>query len=113
MASTTLAEAIRTCPSYLVSPVVGSVAGNPGAADRDRSAEARNKMNRNKVPALHEAETSELQAIVGGHLVGPIVGNTLNNNPMPSPRFATQVQLSVPAGNYPVPDPWLAAAPRQ
>ena len=53
-------------PEQEVSPVVGESAGDPGTKG-DRRMNDKNKLTKNDEElALHEVETSELQAIVGG-----------------------------------------------
>jgi hypothetical protein len=68
-------EAFGRCavdgPWQQISPVVGEAAGNPGTTKGERTMNDMKKITKNEEqPALHEVETAELQAIVGGHLVG-------------------------------------------
>jgi hypothetical protein len=64
-----------------------------------------NPMNKHEEPALHEMETSELQAIAGGHVeVHVPVSYPPGGYPLPSPWRAA---------GYPVPDPWLVAGQQQ
>jgi hypothetical protein len=59
------------CSEQQVLPVVGGAAGHPGTTFGDRTMTEKNQLTKTEEgTALHEVESAELQAIVGGYLAG-------------------------------------------
>jgi hypothetical protein len=83
-----LAKRAVDLPTQPVTPVVGGAAGHPGTTDGERTMNDTNKLTRTEEePALHEVETSKLQAIVGGHLAGHTEPPPQNGYPWPTPAL--------------------------
>jgi hypothetical protein len=96
-------------PRQQVTPMVGGAAGNPGTTDGDRTMNEKNELTKNdKGPALHEVETAELQAIVGGQAGGHGHSDALLLGG--EPWRAGVLPQTVPVGALPLPTPWRAAA---